>query len=113
MKKRDIKTWVTALRSGEYAQCANSLHLHDGAEYRYCCLGVMVEELYDGEWIKGAKGRWGIDGEYGMPSMDILEKIGLHEAMADELVDLNDGGHSFNEIADFIEAHLDDFLAMG
>jgi hypothetical protein len=97
--------WVAALRSGEYKQARGWLS-HKGG---YCCLGVLcdvaglsrnhrdpVEFVFndagrdDDEMILGAL-RKDVDGD---------------GDYAKRLAELNDNGASFDEIADYIEAHI-------
>lgn len=46
VNKERMRLWVSALRSGEYAQCRNSIRQfedHDPTNPSYCCLGVAVK----------------------------------------------------------------------
>lgn len=92
MMNPEIKAqWIAALRSGSYDQCIG--RLTDGTGY--CCLGVLRE-------ITGLP-----------PSKDteLLDytpafKIGLRFETQETLSRMNDGGLTFAEIADHIEATL-------
>lgn len=46
------ETWRAALLSGDYKQGTNSLRSLDPetGEYRFCCLGVALDALGDGDW---------------------------------------------------------------
>lgn len=77
------KKWVTALRSGDYPQGRLMLRPTNG----YCCLAVLQE-------VSGKS----------------FTAFNLHEHCA-KLINMNDGTqgereHSFEEIADYIEAKL-------
>lgn len=97
--------WVAALRSGEYTQ-TNAGCLRDGDSH--CCLGVLTAlAVADG-----------VDVAADWPDREFLPKAvvvwsGLNEedpfasddrASLDTLAERNDGGTSFAELADLIEA---------
>ncbi len=120
--------WVKALRSGEYNQGTGCLRSDNG----HCCLGVLCD-LYTKEFPD--KSRWGFQIET-IPSADgregyefsvtdgkqliaadsltlpkpVQEWAGLSEnnpkVGGESLAELNDHGHSFNEISDLINAEL-------
>lgn len=124
------KEWVSALRSGKFAQVQGKLKNRVNGGYGYCCLGVLCEISPD------------IDMNYhighGRPKIlnrDIVKDI-LEEAYYDDdhefliedeefdhalrryffgqygydhhdiLVKMNDDGESFEDIADYIEKNL-------
>lgn len=104
----DIKRkWVEALRSGEYKQGRQQLRT---ASDEFCCLGVLCD-VVGVRWVQDAKlrgymaetdddesGLWLPDGlGLGIENLDIEEGI---------LAKMNDGGASFSEISDYIEAHI-------
>jgi hypothetical protein len=126
----NAKTWVEALRSGDYTQGTNYLTYYDrdGANEveRNCCLGVACQ-LYikDGNKLAAKKGSDGIvsygrDHERSVLPFDVAKWLGLSDryssfatdnavddAFGDEssqLTELNDNGKSFEEIADVIES---------
>lgn len=108
---------VVALRSGKYEQGKDQLH--DGN--KFCCLGVACEISDKGKWdrndyysiegIERAHGNlprtvqryFGFKTDYAgfdfifRPSNDVIGYASL--------VDMNDAGRSFSEIADFIERY--------
>jgi hypothetical protein len=124
MKPEIKEKWVTALRSGDYKQTASVLRDGKG----FCCLGVLcdlyLQENEDGEL------RWGdvidlSDHENAQkgslfgtaafePPLEVSQWAGLDVAnplitldcYASDLASLNDSGHTFSEIANFIEAQL-------
>lgn len=87
--------WCAALRSGKYEQGQGLLH--DPNDNTYCCLGVLRE-------LTGLP-KAGEDLEYLDYQKAALE-IGLTPAAQTELADQNDDGHSFDEIADYIDGIL-------
>lgn len=107
--------WIAALRSGRYRQCQGSLH-DDGA---YCCLGVLLAENEiaplavsedvasnvspDAVRAVGLEPRW-IEDETGLFCEDLFN---TNAEMVAAL--LNDGGHTFLEIADWLEADAPTF----
>ena len=120
MRKDIAKVWVDALRSGKYEQgsdylCKNGMH---------CCLGVLCE-LYINHTgdMKYSRVADGDDGDY-----DIVDYGGDIEVLPCEvmewaeintstgkiyddhaefdfssLAEMNDSGHSFNDLAKVIE----------
>jgi hypothetical protein len=121
---KDIKTqWVGALRSGEYTQGIGQLREgSEGEAGAYCCLGVLCE-LYDKamggdcweygsvETPNGFQQQYTHKGENNYPSCEVMDWAGLwvteSESIDGEgLVSANDGGQSFEEIADIIESSL-------
>lgn len=112
MKKDLKKRWVEALRSGDYEQGDGALCRIYGDNALYCCLGVLVE-LVRGEdvWEKIPNQRWLIPraasiGDTAFPSSTFLDSVGLKTEFADEVAHKNDFGHSFEEIADWIEENI-------
>ena len=124
MRKEIAEKWVAALRSGEYEQTAGFLQTREG----YCCLGVLCDlhlrETGRGEWGPPGMGGslytqcyrddLGVDGEYTPPPgvrewADMEEDPGVRVRHPDgsveleELVNLNDDGFSFAQLADLIE----------
>jgi len=120
MKKSWAMKWVKALRSGKYKQGKEYLKRED----RYCCLGVLCEltgnkfvkmDWYDKEnvyYIKKSKGN-----EETTLSPSIMKKVGMCSDKGDNynldsnhssLVDMNDSGKSFKQIANYIKKHWKD-----
>lgn len=92
MKKRYKNKWVKALHSGKYRQGTGAL-CRQGKPREYCCLGV-ARSLF----------KLGSDGEY--LSESALAEIGLTEEQQWKLADMNDAGHSFAAIGEYIEERL-------
>lgn len=106
--------WVEALRSGEYKQGKGALKGQDHCgTMRYCCLGVLAEVagmrgIRDHEWGDDTKfvATYRFGGSSAMLSSDHLASMRLAEPTAVRLAQMNDGGDSFDKIADKIEADL-------
>lgn len=98
MMNDKIKTWVNALRSGEFKQTRRTLQDQDG----FCCLGVyaVVNKL------PGYRTMYALSELDEGPS-DIYQMI--HAEVPSQVVDqgvaMNDTGKSFREIADMIEGY--------
>lgn len=95
--------WVEALRSGEHKQCKNALHADGG----YCCLGVLT--VVAGYQIDTRRDRVlrpgnNPDDTSSNEGYRALADFGLTDRIP--LINMNDEGKSFSEIADFIEANL-------
>lgn len=94
--------WVEALRSGEYPQCQGMLHSKDGG---YCCLGVAATvagykiDRHRDEVVRP-------NGSIDESSYGALEDFGLLSSVRGPLIEMNDRGKSFAEIADYIEANI-------
>lgn len=116
---------VAALRSDKYQQATGRLRDDIG----FCCLGVACAISRIGKWVEDAyfvstTDDYGHDDSnnvtlprpvqvwLGAGTTDVEIPTNLQPPMKDDptsfcgcLVDMNDGGYSFAEIADFIEAH--------
>lgn len=114
MSKLDqkIKTdWLTALRSGDYPQSRSDLKNQNG----FCCLGVLAD-LQKPEWVLAERsGRMVpfLNGEClaahsssGQLGSDFMRQVGLAHDDARVLMEKNDGGDTFEQIATFIEGNL-------
>lgn len=115
MMNPDVKKqWVAALRGGEFTQGQNSLSTPTG----YCCLGVLCElAAAAGETLKRetAKGATYYSDFLNTLPPDVRTWAGINvpdprvTTSAGQILSLsalNDSGHSFAVIADFIEQQL-------
>lgn len=120
MNQEIKEQWCAALRSGEYQQCNSTLHHVKGG---FCCLGVLTD-LYIKEkgldetnsgWLLDNSGQYyGFNGEENYLPVEVKEWAGLGfrspQVKVKEdyayLLQLNDSGRPFKEIADFIEIQL-------
>lgn len=83
-----LDKWIAALRSGEYKQCTGQFHSNDG----HCCLGIA--EIVAGYEIKESYSQ-----------VENFYQLSYHSQIT-KLEELNDGGHNFNQIADYIEENI-------
>lgn len=122
MKQEYVKQWVEALRSGEYKQSQGQLRTDEG----YCCLGVLsaiVKDEIGGCWNRNDNTpypQWefiiGTDVSQSLLPQEIVELVGMQTnegtfpwSVFDwSLIDMNDSGKSFEEIADVIEKHYEE-----
>jgi len=104
MRQNELNIWINALKGGEYNQVKNALKTDNG----YCCLGVLCEVLkdkYDLKWSRSSPYRinyGGLSSEETLPPT-FREKVGISNVVMSVLMDKNDHGVSFEEIADYIE----------
>lgn len=107
--------WLDALRSGRYSQGKDYLRCGDN----YCCLGVAAE-LFDVpssvDCLNESDGSpiYEFGGDVFEAPLQVLQNLALYgfvgepapdaEGILGCLTELNDGGKSFSEIADIIEA---------
>lgn len=111
--------WIAALRSGQYKQGTSRLRRIIRGEDRYCCLGILCElavqagaitpptrsngeALYrygeDSACLPNAVSRWsGLNGFSGLYIINGSQS---------SLVENNDKGMTFDQIADTIERHF-------
>jgi len=99
LPKEFAEKWIEALRSGNYQQTKANLQNDSG----YCCLGVACCTIGNTEGLYGKA----------YPDSKLLPINGMYEMVEDEvalfsvLANMNDAGHPFNEIADWIEANVE------
>jgi hypothetical protein len=92
--------WVSALRSSEYLQ--GKMSLFKGG--RFCCLGVLgvtigvdVQRMQNLAWLDSVMGP-----ECPLGPNSLSDKVSIQDVLSS----MNDGGKTFAEIADFIEANI-------
>lgn len=102
------KLWIEALRSGNYEQTRFLLRDKRG----YCCLGVLCDLHPDVDWIISTPGIAFYP--FGVEERDLgnlPDKASLWSGLTNEqkniLMDMNDNGNSFEEIADYVENNID------
>ena len=112
MNKRIRKMWLKTLRSGEYNQCSGVLRV---GENNFCCLGALsrlhAQENSEVGFVATESGGWVFESSMGLAEQETLicdteEWSGLKPVYSAILSEMNDGGASFDEIADYIEEHL-------
>ena len=104
-----VRQWTAALRSGKYKQTTGVLarYYPDGTS-SHCCLGVLCDVIGDGA-CKVALAPL-VREEYrsmnAIPPRGVRERLGLRSVNFNYLMGLNDDeGHTFGQIADYIDAH--------
>lgn len=111
MDKRLVKAWIKALRSGKYLQGQGELY--NSEANTYCCLGVACHIVAK----KQKKSVFAVARNHKTDHIcndSVARKFGLnalaHKDDGDgtqaDLAIMNDGGSSFNEIADWIERNI-------
>ena len=130
MNKGIKALWIDALRSGEYEQGTGFLRKEgtgDGGRGEFCCLGVLCDLYVESEenyvdpqgpveWealtLQGATYARRIEDHLSFLPDSVMEWAGLTDnegsyARSDggwsSLVEMNDNGYTFDEIADVIE----------
>lgn len=114
--------WLRLLRSGEYRQVSGTLckiGARGAKSDGFCCLGVIGDDLVQrghAVWVEDNLGLRRSDlflstleGDYrGEGSLLTSQQhlIGLDNEAETVLIDMNDQGKSFAEIADWIEVNL-------
>lgn len=93
--------WLEALRSGKYEQTQGRLRDDDGM----CCLGVLCNVVDPKKWerMDDYEIAFVYQDEEMFPPNSVKKKTGVTQAKCDKLSNMNDGGASFKQIADFIE----------
>lgn len=101
LEKEFADQWLTALRSGEYAQCSDTLYDGEG----YCCLGVAGKIL--GMSDKELENEPTLVSVYSPEAHSVPDTI-ADGKLVDMLVTMNDNeGKNFKEIADWIEQNVE------
>jgi hypothetical protein len=114
MKKKIAQKWAAALRSGKYRQAKGALCAADDAGY--CCLGVLCElyreETQKGQWISRAFDVGGNRWAFKLPQSvaawaGVRSAVGMYRETS-SLMEDNDQGKTFAEIADIIEKYVEE-----
>ena len=102
--------WLDALRSGEYEQGRDYLHIRDCDGHKYCATGVLADVL-GAAWVlerSAEEDWWAFDvfrpdrgSMFGLDS-GYVEELDLGREI-DAATSLNDRGDSFHQIADYLE----------
>lgn len=97
-----ISKWIEALRSGEYNQVRYWLE-KDGC---YCATGVLgtiiKADIGTHTFLSDCK----IDTELKSFLQSPVNILGEVMSIESHIIDMNDSGYSFNEIADWLENYL-------
>lgn len=107
LDKHVKERWVNALKSGQYQQETGTLRRKVDDKYSYCCLGVLVDTLPDTVWYPVYGGNtfgyhFGAESTQAILGPLLRATVGLEQSDMCVLMDKNDNGVSFNEIADYI-----------
>lgn len=109
----NAQKWVDALRSGKYQQTQSVLHDSDG----HCCLGVLCDVAINNglktlTWHGGYREGYSCNGYESVLPPEAMKWVGLKDDCGkydgSNLADQNDGGLSFDEIADLIEINAEE-----
>lgn len=107
---KNLKKWLTALRSGKYEKVTHSLReeIYEN-KFGYCALGVAMKVAED-NGVPIAEAAWGRCFLPQAVTAWLGASSGNVSLNGNSVVDLNDEeGFTFNQIADEIEAHADKF----
>lgn len=111
MEAKLRRTWTDNLRSGKFKQGSGRLKLTpEAGEPLHCCLGVLCVIAGLPEELRTVGGGWtmsAFDGCTAVLGTDLLDRFDLPTVQAQYLMSLNDGGHTFAEIADYIETSVE------
>ena len=105
MTKILYKEWVEALRGGDYNQTKETLkgELPEGG-LGYCCLGVLADIMGHDLEVEPYVGEGDVLYDRAGPRhIYDMFKDNIGKILVDELIDHNDEGMPFKEIADIIE----------
>lgn len=116
MPKELLAKWLAALRSGDFQQCRGSMMKVDEGQPGFCCLGVLakVADADESEMARGTPSRRFLDSariEFvteGPKSNGLMDSADAGNPYLPPIQNFatcaNDGGRTFAEIADAIEA---------
>lgn len=97
MEKKLKAKWIEALRSGSFVQARGFLKNSDG----HCCIGVLAE-VQGMPWSRMGP----TDSDLQTSWLPTGYRGGLSTDQMNDLANMNDGGKTFPEIADYIEENL-------
>jgi hypothetical protein len=99
--------WVEALRSKKYKQGKSALRSTDN---EFCCLGVLCDVIDPNVWRNPENTKWTSNYEYLMCTRllpySIAQCQNLPQTQLEKLMNMNDDGKPFTEIADYIEVNV-------
>lgn len=98
-KALKVRNWVTALRSGKYAQCTGALYRVKGEKGQaYCCLGVACE-LEPDLVMKDEVGKYGWLDDEGRRRWDLGTLPDPLRELYPTVFSMTEGGKQFSVIA--------------
>lgn len=105
MDKKLKAKWIKALTDGSHEQTKETLKDSQG----YCCLGVLCDISGAGKWVGyeyhicDEFDGYTMDGDLGRPGRKLF---GIPSRLESRLINMNDKGKSFKEIAKVIREKL-------
>lgn len=102
------RKWLRALKSGEYKKGTGYLGVRDYGDpqvIRYCCLGVLVEEMAP-ELVVTERDYIRVNGRNGLLPDDLATMWGLDQTSQTRLAEKNDRSHDFGPVIAYIENNL-------
>jgi len=111
MNKTIKDNWTKALISGDYIQGTGRLCRAEEEQDTFCCLGVLIDIEYDGDWELSPLKIGYIIKIDGITKTTHLEKrfqnkCGITDTQQNKLISLNDMRQSFKQIANWIDNNL-------
>lgn len=101
-RKKFLIDWIIALRSGNYQQGTGGLR----TDNTYCCLGVGCEVYDTASWVKHDDGIYSYKGGILFFPKFLKDLTGISPDQEKKLIEMNDDGKTFVEIADHIEQEI-------
>ena len=107
MKASIKRKWIEALEGGQYKQTTGTLSAKDSSGNKmYCCLGVLWQVCGDG-FHDDSDGDYDSFQPIGNSSIEVLDddnllRFGMTDEVQRMLAKLNDSGHDFKQIAEYI-----------
>lgn len=99
--------WVEALRSKKYKQGRSCLRSRDD---EFCCLGVLCDVIDPNVWRNPKNTKWTSSYEYltytRLLPPSVQQCQNLPQTQLEKLMNMNDDGKPFTEIADYIEVNI-------
>lgn len=119
MDKELKAKWLAALRGGKYKQGKGFLRTGDDC---FCCLGVLCDLVHPEGWGEtkkmtacvGTKSieapavrfNWSEDYDFHSLPWHLRDEINMPGEEVGEVMQMNDNGKTFSQIADYIEKKL-------
>lgn len=111
INKKLMSEWIAALRSRVYKQgtgCLRQVGPTKRSVDRLCCLGVACHIINSKLWSDPENGDeylYNYNNETHTTSLpqDYLKKLGISDSEELVLINMNDDGSKFHEIADYLE----------
>jgi hypothetical protein len=97
MRSKLMAQWISELESGKHEQGRGKLEKHGS----YCCLGIAARFVLNLERDSGTGcGAVRYDGNMSTLTTRAAHRLGLDVKQIDMLIDMNDSGKSFDDIAE-------------